>query len=225
MKRKYWVLLGSIFFLLLVKQASASTISEATIEASPRQGDITTDILVQVRGVPYRADFATASGDVPVLYLYYDDKVIVQRMKCVTYPKYLDYSTYEVSFDVTVAVPNEYPYSELGVHNITAVIEASDGTKANATTSFEIVNYVPPSDWWDDLPQDFVDSITGPQGVIGPQGETGSAGPQGEQGTQGVKGDPGPYPTEAVMLNLGVSVVSGIIAVVALILFSRVKKQ
>jgi hypothetical protein len=238
MKSKYWFFLCSIVFLLLVESVSASTITEATIEVSPRRGDITTDIFVQVRGEPYTGGFLTVAGDVPVLYLYYDDKVIIERMKCVTKSRgYGDFSDYEVSFDVSVKVPNEHPYSELGEHSITAVIEASDGTRASSTTTFEIVNYIPPPEWWEDLPQDFIAEITGPQGpqgeigLQGPEGEQGQVGPQGAQGPQGQqgdkgeKGDTGDIPNEAVILNLGISTISAIISIIALILVVRARNK
>jgi len=228
LKKNILVLMSLIFFLLLTKSVSASTIVGATIEVSPGQGDITTDIFVHVRGEPYTGGFLTVAGDVPVLYLYYDDKVIVERMKCITKSRgYGDFSDYEVSFDVSFKVPNEFPYSELGVHNITAVIEASDGTSANSTATFEMVNYIPPPEWWQDLPQEFIDEITGPpgpQGEQGTQGEQGSTGPQGLKGDKGDKGDTGPYPNEAVMFNLGISAVSGIISIIALSVVYKLKK-
>lgn len=230
---KKLVLIPLVLFLTiyLIPLASSTTVTSASVEIHPVQGDITTTIFVHVRGEPYKGGIVTAQGDVPVLYLYYDNKSIVQRMKAVSYPRpYSDYSDYECVFDVSFKVPNEYPYSELGVHNVTAIIEASDGTKANATTSFEIVNYIPPPEWWEDLPQDFIDEITGPQGeqgeqgLAGPQGVKGDTGLQGLKGDKGDKGDTGPYPSEAVMFNLGISAVSGIIAIVALSLVYKMKK-
>jgi len=211
-----------------------TTVTGATVDVYPKQGDITTEIFVSVRGEPYKGGILTAAGDVPVLYLFYDDKIIVQRMKSRIIPKgYGDYSDYECSFDFTFNIPNEYPYSELGIHNITAVIEASDGTSANATTTFEIINYIPPPEWWEDLPEEFIDEITGPQGetgeqgphgIQGEQGQIGPQGPQGEKGDKGDKGDTGPYPNEAIMFNLGISAISVIISIIALSLVYKMKK-
>ena len=187
-----------VFLSLLVTvipAVFATTVTSASIEIYPNKGDITTNISVHVRGEPYVGGFVTVQGDVPVLYLYYDDKLIVERLKCVIIPPaYGDFSSYNCVFDVTFKVPNEFPYSELGVHNITVVIEASDGTFAKANTTFEIVNYIPPPEWWEDLPQDFIDKITGPQGPQGIQGEQGVQGPKGDKGDtgpQGVKGEKG----------------------------------
>jgi Collagen triple helix repeat (20 copies). len=214
------IALGLILLPRLVGSASAEAITGATIEVSPGQGDITTGILVQVRGEPYR------NGQGSCLYLYWDDKCIVQRLEDldVSNPPI---SSHIHSWDCAVSVPNEYPYSELGIHNITAFIEADDGSSANATAIFEVVNYIPPPDWWEDLPQEFVDEITGPQGAQGPkgeQGEQGPVGPQGPQGDKGDKGDPGPYPSGAVILNLGISTISGIISIIALSVSCRRKK-
>ena len=198
--------------MLTVSISKATTIERATVEVYPSKGDITTEISVHVRGEPYSpsslfGNYRTAAADYPRLYLYYDDICIVQRMACVTSPGIGDYSYYYCSWDVNVTVPNEYPYSELGLHNITAVVEASDSTTAVAITTFEVVNYFPPPKWWEDLPQEFIDEITGPQG---PKGERG---PQGEIGLQG---EPGSYPIEVIILNLAISALSVIISIIAL---------
>jgi len=210
-KRRYWLLLAMVlpFFLIQVPSVSATTITGAIIEVSPTRGDITTSIFVHVRGEPYDVNglfggYVTAKADYPRLYLYYDDKCIIQRMDCVTAPGVGDYSNYWSSWDVTISVPNEYPYSELGVHHITAVIEASDGTSANATTIFEVVSYIPPPEWWEDLPQDFLDKITGPQGDQGP------------------KGDTGPYPVEALILNFSLASIAVVMSLIALVKAYRV---
>ena len=217
---------GFIFFLLLAKPASAQAITGVSIEVSPKQGDITTKILVKVRGEPYR------NGSTCYLYLYWDDKCIVQRLEDV------DVSVPPIrshihSWDCDITVPNEFPYSELGIHNITAVIEADDGSSANTTAAFDIVRYIPPPEWWEDLPQDFLNKITGPQGpqglqgpqgVKGDKGDTGAQGLQGIQGPKGEQGDTGPYPIEAVILNLAISIVSGIVSIISLSIVYRMKK-
>lgn len=216
-KRKYRLLLAVILPLLLTKipSVSATTITGATIQISPKEGNVHTKIVVQVRGEPYSpsglfGNYRTAAADYPRLYLYYDDICIVQRMACVTSPGSGDYSYYYCSWDVNVTVPNNYPYSNLGIHNITAVIEASDGTTANATTTFTIVNYYPPADlfwtWWNSLSSTIQSQLrgpTGPQGVQGPQGNS--------------------YPIMDVYLNIGLSTVSVIIAVTALIMVYKKK--
>ena len=241
-KRKYWLLLAVILPLLLTKipSVSASTITGATIQLSPKEGDITTSIIVQVRGEPYSpygafGNYITATADYPRLYLYYDDICIVQRMACVTAPGVGGYSYYYCSWDVNVTVPNKYPYSNLGTHNIIAVIEASDGTKTSATATFTIVNYYPPADlfwtWWNSLNSTIQSQLRGPagpqgaqglqgtQGIQGPKGDTGAQGVQGPQGAQGPQGIS--YPIVDVYLNVGLSMVSVVIAVAALIMVRK----
>jgi hypothetical protein len=222
-------------FVINIHAISATTITSATIEVYPDKGDITTKIFVHVRGEPYSADYITKANDYPTLYLYYDDKCIIQRKSPpVVSPWDPDFSKYYCSFDVNISVPNEYPHSELGVHNITAVIEASDGSRAYANATFEVVNYFPPPEWWEDLPQELLDEITGPQGpqgtqgLQGPQGlqgERGLTGPQGVQGQKGDKGDPGAYPFEAVVLNLTLSSASIVASAIALSMVYKMKKS
>jgi len=220
MKKKKLFFIGFIFFLLLAKPASAQAITEGTIEVSPKQGDITTEIWVTVRGEPYR------DGSTCYLYLYWDDKCIVQRLEDI------DVSVPPIrshihSWDCNITIPNEFPYSELGIHNVTAVIEADDGSSANTTANFDILRYVPPPEWWADLPQEFISNITGPQGLRGETGPQGTVGPQGSQGPQGIqgpKGDTGPYPVEAVVLNLAISAISWIISIVSLSIVYKMKK-
>jgi len=226
---------GLMFFLVFllsmimtIPSGLCTTVTGATVDVYPKQGDITTDIFVHVRGEPL---LITCEG---FLYFYWDDKCIVQRMPCISHNH--AWNVWELSWDVTVKVPNEYSYSELGLHNLTATVEAVDGVSVSATTVFEIINYIPPPEWWEDLPEDFIDEITGPQGITGDKGDTGSQGIQGEQGQigpQGLqgekgdksdKGDTGPYPNEAVMFNLGISAISLIISIIAVSLVYKMKK-
>ena len=226
MKYKMVFFIGFIFFLLFTKSVSVQAITGASIDVYPKEGDVTTEILVQVRGEPYR------DGAICYLYLYWDDKCIIQRLGD------LDVSNPPIrshiySWDCIIAVPNEFPYSELGIHDITIVIDSDDGSSVNTKATFEIIRYIAPPEWWEDLPPEFINDITGPQGL---QGETGSQGPvgsqglQGQQGIQGPKGDKGdtgdtgPYPIEAVAINLGISAVSGIVSVVALSIVYKMKK-
>jgi len=101
----------------------------------------------------------------------------------------------------------------------------------NTTLSFRIIEYFPPTSqwwkWWENVPDDITQQLVGPQGPQGSQGEQGPTGPQGPQGIQGPKGekgDTGPYPLEAVALNLSLSAVSVIAAIVAIGMFYTMKK-
>ena len=187
--------------------AECSTISSITIELFPTKGDISTDLTVKVRGVPFAGGFLTVAGarEYPVLYLYYDDKVLVSRVAPITSSRgYGDFSDYSASWDVNVKVPNEYPYSELGQHVVKVRVEASDGTSASASANFNVVNYIQPPEWWRDLPSEFLAMIQGP------------AGPKGATGAQGLKGDPGvSAPMEYIYASMGVSIIAIIIALIA----------
>ena len=180
-----------------------STISSVSIEVFPISGDITTNITIQVRGEPHRRDYITKSRDYPILNIYFDDVLIANQIKPVTYPKYGDYSYYEASWDYSFMVPNKYPYSELGEHVITAKVEAADGTTETNTANFTINNYIPPPEWWEDLPDDFIDSIRGPAG---------------EQGPQGIQGEPGEsYPVMTFYFIIGASAIALLVSLSALI--------
>ena len=201
MEKKYALMpLAFLIFTLIIPVVQGSTISSITIELYPTNGDITTDITIKVRGVPFSGGYVTRAGasEYPVLYITYDDKIIASRLAPVTwYGGYGDYSGYSASWDAIIKIPNEYPYSELGKHIVKARIEANDGTVATASTSFSIVNYIAPPEWWSDLPSDFLTTIQGPvgpkgdTGAQGVKGNTGSQGPKGDTGIQGPKGEPG----------------------------------
>jgi len=252
MKKLIPILLVLFLAVQSIPLASSTTVTSASIEIHPVQGDITTNILVQVRGVPYHSVETW-------LYIYWDEKPVVVRKPAVYHEVYLD-GWWELTWDVSIKPPNEYPYSELGTHNITASLEDVEGSKVLSWVTFNITNYIPPPEWWRDLPQDFLDMITGPQGpkgdkgdqgpqgLQGPQGVQGLTGPQGLQGSKGdkgdkgdtgaqglqglqgiqgpkgEKGDTGPYPIEAVALNLGISATSGVISVIALSMIYKMKK-
>jgi hypothetical protein len=177
MRTKQLTIIVSIIVLMsLVGLVKGSTVTSATVDVHPVEGDITTDIFVHVRGEPYNGTTYTVYADFPVLYVYYDDKLMVDKMQPFKVPYTAGgWTNYLLSYDVTIKVPDEYPYSELGPHKITAVIEARDGTYATAFATFEIVHYIPPPDWWENLPQEFIDEITGKQGEQGIEGEVGKS--------------------------------------------------
>ena len=201
--------------------AEESTISSIQIEVNPIRGDISTDIFVKVTGVPY-----ISGGLARHLNLYWDDKNIVRNQE----PNELG----RANWDSSVRVPNEYPYSNLGIHTIRAAVLASDGTTAQASTTFEVVNFFAPPEWWVDLPQDFLDLIRGPQGPQGPQGIQGVQGVQGSQGDVGLMGSQGSigpkgekgdlgesYPIEAFYYTVGASTTAMIASIITLIVALR----
>jgi len=191
-KRLATILSIIIVVIFLIGSVQGSTVTSATVEVHPAQGDITTDIFLHVRGEPYNGTTYTVYGDFPVLYVYYGDKLMVEKMQPFKVPYTAGgWTNYLLSYDVKIKVPDEFPYSELGPHTITAVIEARDGTFESAFATFEVVNYIPPSGWWEKLDQEFIDVITGPPGANGTQGEQGIQGERGEQGIRGYVGEQG----------------------------------
>ena len=193
MKTKLLVTILSIIVVMsLVGSVHGSTVTSATVGIHPAKGDITTEIFLNVRGTPYNGTSYNYYEDFPVLYVYYDNKLIVDKMEPFKVPyTYGAWTDYLLNYDVKIKVPDEFPYSELGSHTITVVIEALDGTFASAFVSFEVVNYIPPPDWWEKLPQEFIDEITGATGATGAQGEQGIQGGTGKQGIQGETGEQG----------------------------------
>ena len=208
------IILSIIVAMSLVGSVQGSTVTSATVEIHPAQGDITTQIFLHVRGEPYNQTTWTSYEDFPVLYVYYDDKLIVDKMQPFKVPYTVaGWTDYLLSYDVTIMVPNESSYSELGPHKITAVIEALDGTYASAFVSFEVIHYIPPPGWWEKLPQEFIDEITGAtgaQGEQGIQGETGEQGIQGIEGIQGIQGEIGEQGVTGDKGNTGEQGIQGI---------------
>ncbi len=219
--------------VLAVSISAPKVYCEQTAAIYPSKGSIYTRIYLQVRGI---------GGE---LYLFWDDILL----------GIYDENFYEDfnGFDVYFNPPDEYPYSNLGNHTISLQIwwKYWDGqyyyVQKNFTLTFEIVEYYPPADlfwqWWNSLSNETKEQLRGPQGPQGPvgpqgpQGKIGPTGPQGSQGEQGPiglqgpkgdkgdKGDTGPYPLEMVVLNLGISLASGIISVVALSMVYKMKRE
>lgn len=212
---KIGVMLCCLIIICSSNLPQANAISSLTLEIFPTNGDITTDITVRVRGVPFTGEYYRQTEAYPVLYIFFDDKIIESRLEPITRSKtgFGDIYVYSASWDTIIKVPNEYPYSELGQHKITAQIEGSDGSKANATAYFNVVNYVAPPEWWEDLPSDFLAKITGPQGPQGVKGDQGIQGPVGPAGPRGPQGEVAPV--EILYATIGVSIVALVIAVLA----------
>lgn len=216
-------------FSMLLPLAVATPLTSVTVEAYPNEGDVTTDILVHVRGETY------GSHLIPVyLYLFWDGKNIIERQEAIKHP-YISDPWWELSWDIWIQPPNEYPYSELGKHTITAILENEQGVTTKSNATFNIVNYYPPPEWWQDLPQEMIDQIKGEQGkqgiqgdqgiqgTLGPIGPRGKQGIQGEQGVKGEQGDQGSrgvrgwmggtYPIYLLIFPAVISVIALIVAV------------
>jgi len=172
-----------LVLLMFFPEVMCSQVTSMTLEVFPTKGDITTEISVIVRSYPYY------TYNQFFLYILWDDVLVIQRLADINHPGYSN--PHEHSWETTFYIPNEYPYTELGLHNVTAII-AAEGEMYRQSTIFNITNYIPPPDWWEDLPQEFLDKITGPQGPQGAPGPQGSQGVQGKQGPQGPMGPTGP---------------------------------
>lgn len=173
------IVLIAVIPFCVISPASATTVTSATISVAPNQGDIYTNIMAHIRGEPF-FQVSTLDPNPPVCYLYYDSELIVARVPALTVPY-----GFECVFDINFTIPNQYPYSDLGNHTILAVIEASDGTTASATATFNVTTYFPPADlflqWWNSLNATEKANFAG----IGPQGPQGVQGPQGIAGING----------------------------------------
>jgi hypothetical protein len=203
---------------MIISLSSSSLIakSEPTATLYPAKGSINTDIYLQVRGF---------GGE---LRLFWDDILIG------TYTEYKDPRGQDfqgfTGFEIHFKAPNEHPYSETGVHRVSMQINWKywDGQFYVKDTSFnlpfEIVEYYPPlsefSTWLNSLSADARAQLVGKQGPMGPQGATGPQGPKGATGAQGPigpKGEQGAsYTIEMVYLNVGISALAVIVAVITL---------
>ena len=210
---KVGVMLCCLFCICFSTLPQANAITSLTLEIFPTNGDITTEITVRVRGVPFTGEYYRQTEAYPVLYVFFDDKITVSRLKPITNPKIGDIYVYSASWDTVIKVPNEDPYSKLGQHKITAQIEGSDGSTTSATAYLNVVNYIAPPEWWEDLPSDFLAKITGPQGPQGVKGDQGIQGPIGPAGSRGPQGEAAPV--EILYAVIGVSIVALVIAVLA----------
>jgi len=194
----------------------------------PEKGDVFTDIYVQVRGLETFFDYATTNR--LGLYLFWDDMLVIENLEN---PKivYAVSTTWFGYYDVHTSAPNEYPYSELGNHTVYIEIWKYDQFCINFTLTFEIIEYYPPTSdwwkWWESVPDEIKANLTGAQGlqgIQGIQGEQGIQGIQGVKGDKGDKGDIGPYPIEAVQLNLSLSAVSVVTFIIAASMLYKTKK-
>jgi len=162
----------------------------------PTTGTVETKILLTVRADPGH------KGPM-YLYVFCDDICVVQRKV----PFKLTSTIH--SWDVTFSPIKDVPRSSKG-YLIKVQIDDNGVLTESYVNYFGITDYIPPAELWENLPQGFIDEITGPpgprgyqgiqgrpgsegpEGPEGPIGETGSQGLQGEMGPQGLTGEIGP---------------------------------
>jgi hypothetical protein len=201
----------------------------------PGQGDIYTDIYIQIRNLP-----AVQQG----LYLFWDNMELLQNVQN---PEQVSSIGLHIAwlgyYDIHMNAPTAYPYSNPGNHNISIQIWQAPEltTYINFSLQFDIVNYYPPADlffqWWNNLtaaeraqlvgpqgsqgiqgPQGLqgAQGLQGQQGAQGPQGVQGQQGIQGAQGVQGEQGPTGPYPLEAITATILLSSLAFVCSVIAI---------
>jgi len=161
------------------------------VDVLPRKGDITTEILILVRGDPIQ-------GSLWHLYVFYDDLCLIKRQASAQIGKT---SEYRHSWDVTVKAPPELPYSSYSTktnkHKIKVMVEDEQGRRSFYETEFKIVEFILPPQSWDKLSDEQLELMKGEPGEIGPpgesvqgiQGEPGPRGPPGEDGSPGIPGE------------------------------------
>ena len=176
----------AVFLLLIfltIPIANAADAFPIWYDVHPAEGTVETKILIMLRADPI------ISTEPLWVYIFWDDVVIIQRLASPYNPTTQKYAR---TWDITINPPKTYPYCKKESHLIKIFIEDNLGNSVTKHWSFKITEFIPPTNWWDSLPQAFFDKIRGPQGPTGPQGPKGDTGPQGPQGPQGIQGPAGP---------------------------------
>jgi len=220
--KRIWLI--PLLVLLVINAIPKVSAVEPYAKIYPEKGDVFTDIYVQIRNLGDDILFN--------LYSWWDDKLIIENLQNPDFSSVYWAHEYKGYYDIHISAPDEYPYTELGNHTIFIEIWR-DRTVffINFTLTFEIIEYYPPTSdwwkWWESVPDEIKANLTGAQGlqgIQGIQGEQGIQGIQGVKGDKGDKGDTGPYPLEAVQLNLSLSAVSVVTFIIAATMLYKTKK-
>lgn len=162
-----------------------------SVDVRPTKGDITTDILIMVRGDPIE-------GPAWYLYVFYDDLCLLKRVPSTQIGKT---AVHRHIWDVTIKVPPELPYSAIRTgrnqHEITIMVEDNLGHRSIYEAEFKIIEFILTPTDWDKLSPAQLEAMkgepgdTGPPGesITGPQGELGPRGPPGQDGAPGAPGE------------------------------------
>lgn len=174
------------FLLLLSIFASISTLTKAidapfevNITRFPSSGDADTKMILIIRTSPLQSAGSWHT------YVYWDDKLIIDKSFDIFVSKDLWKHTWE--FQIT-------PTGSRGTHYIDIWVIDNYGNAVSKITTFKLTKSAPPPEWWNDLPEEFIDLVTGPKGIQGEpgiQGLKGDEGDQGKTGSRGTKGDTG----------------------------------
>lgn len=164
------------------------------VDIHPDRGDITTDILVLVRGDPIE-------GELWHLYVFFDGLCLVKRQPSIQIGKTL---VYRHTWDVVIKIPPELPYStkttSKNKHEIMVLVEDELGHRSEYKTEFKVVDFILTPQAWEKLSPEQLEAMRGPQGepgapglpgesIVGPQGDEGPRGPPGQDGVAGVPGE------------------------------------
>lgn len=190
MKTRWMIIPLILLFALLLPCVSAADYPfDVIYDIFPHGGDSDEDILIYIRVVHPNPN------EPLVAYVFWDSRPIVQRQGDVVVNK-----IHQHRWDITFLPPKDL--CSKGVHDIRIWVEDSSNNIVKwPYYAYTIKDTVPQLEWWGDLPQEFIDMITGPQGETGETGPQGPQGPQGISGTQGEtgltgsegpRGDPGP---------------------------------
>lgn len=185
------ILIGSVG---LARVSAADPYLIQNVDVMPDRGDVTTEILILVRGDPI-------DGALWHAYIFYDGLCLAKRVPC---PQIGKTAVYVHRWDVAVKVPPQLPYSTASTsknkHYIEVMVEDETGQRSSYRTEFKIIDFVLTPQAWEKLTPGQLEAMRGPQGedgapgpagesIVGPQGDTGDRGPPGQDGEAGAPGD------------------------------------
>lgn len=191
MKKRLAIVVLIIMVTMIPVSQGAEPWLLQSVDVRPTKGDITTDILIMVRGDPIQ-------GARWFLYVFYDDLPIIKRLES---PQIGKTANYLHVWDVTIKVPPELPYSAIRTgkkqHEIDIMVEDELGHRSIYEAEFKIIEFILTKTDWDKLSSAQLEAMkgepgdTGPPGesITGPQGEPGPQGPPGQDGAPGVPGE------------------------------------
>lgn len=175
---------GLVFLIISVSLLPSVKAEPFLKTLAPWSGDSQTDILAIIRPEK-RID------NTPMyLYVFWEDLPIITRLSDTVIDKKHTYM-----WDVVFNPPQDPQYLKKDSNRIVFWIEDVDGIIQIYTCVFTITDRIPQPSWLEDLTQEELNSIRGPdgpQGEAGPPGPKGEPGPEGPQGAQGIWGPPGP---------------------------------
>jgi len=177
MKSRYLVLFTIILCALFIPSVN-STDFDLNVDYMPYEGDTNTPIVMFVTtSNPF-------SGTKPwYLYVFWDSIAIKDGVADVK----ISDTKYEHRWRFTFYPPKDR--AGKGSHTIQVWVYDHEGTIGTHKIFYNIKGIVPRLEWWEALPQEFIDKITGPRGPAGPVGRTGATGEAGPQGAPGETGD------------------------------------